>query len=110
MNKFEFKSQDSNHTTSDITYKEANESLPFYVSHADPDTICFTRKSEFESDLIRTLDWLSIDLDILKNANVLLHLYIHHPGQLIRSFGKPNFETHPKYDLQTYNNRIGYVC
>ena len=106
MYAFALETEDSIYTESIDNYKGENESLPFYTSYADPDTICFTRKSETEYGLIRKQDWLSLALDYLKRAKVNLQLYIHHPGQLIRSLGKPNFVTYPSNDLDNSNGKI----
>ena len=88
---FAFETQDSNDPASFDKHKRMNRNLPFYVSHIDPDQICFTRKSETNSNSFRKLDWVSLDSISLKELNVGLHLYIHHPGQITRSLGKPNF-------------------
>ena len=71
---------------------EDKDTMSFYVSYRDPNTICFSRKSEWESGLIRTQDRSWFDLQYLKKSQAHFQIYIHHPGQLIRSLGKPLFE------------------
>ena len=93
---FEFETYDAKLNGSIQKYKESMETIPLYLSYTDPDTLCFTRKSKFESKIIRTKDWLSLDLKYLKSIFGDLHIYIHHPGQLTRSLGSPNFVTEPR--------------
>ena len=75
--------------------ENANESSPFQLSYTDPDKVCFTRRSKDETGLIRIRDWLSLDWKNLRKAKVLLQIYVHHPGQLTRSIGKPDLEINP---------------
>ena len=104
LSSFKFTAQDS--TTSGSTLNTKNVSLPFYVTYADPDTICFSRKSEVKSGVIRVADKLYFDdLEYLKDAVTYIEIYVHHPGQLLRSLGKPNFEARGT-DLNKYNSRI----
>ena len=102
---FGFETQDEIHAKYGSS-KVANESLPFYVSYTDPDTICFTRKSETESYVIRKTDWLSLELAYLSDLHGIFNIYIHHPGQLLRSLGTPNFETIPYHELDEYNKKL----
>ena len=37
---------------------------------------------------------------------VVFHFYIHHPGQLIRSLGQPNFKTFTDMELDESNNKL----
>ena len=70
--------------------------IPFYVSHQDPGTICFTRRQDKDNGVIRTNDDLSLKgkmLDDRFDDKVVFKLYVHHPGQLIRSIRSPIFES-----------------
>ena len=71
------------------------EAVSFYSSYRDPDTACFSMISSDEIGIFRERDWMSLNLDKLNEAQVLLHTYIHYPGRLTRALGKPNFEIHP---------------
>ena len=53
---FALQTKELSPTAFNNSYKEERNSFPFYISHADPDTICFTRKSQAELGRIRTLD------------------------------------------------------
>lgn len=67
---------------------------PFYISYQTPDTICFTRNSSDELDSIRLHDWLSLNRSFLDHdqyRDVKLQIFIHYPGQLLRSFDNPSF-------------------
>ena len=57
---FALETKDSTHVGTIKNYKDENERMPFFVSYTDPDTVCFTRKSKFESDLIREMEWFSL--------------------------------------------------
>ena len=76
--------------------KEKQE-IPLDVSYSTPDMICFTRKStEAHDKTMRTYDWLLLNeslfsSEVYKNSN--FEVFMHHPGQLIRSFHKPVFKT-----------------
>ena len=75
--------------------EEKMEAKSFYSSYQDPDKACFTLKSTNEIGVFRERDWISLNLDKLNEANVIMHTYIHYPGRLTREIGKPNFEIHP---------------
>ena len=75
--------------------EENMEAESFYSSYRDPNTACFTLKSTNEIGIFRERDWISLNLDTLNEANVIIHTYIHYPGRLTREIGKPNFEIHP---------------
>ena len=73
----------------------SNKEWPFYTSHIDPTTICFTRKSTYVRTLIRKSDAVLFSLEKMKEWNRYLYfnVYAHHPGQLTRVFDKPIFST-----------------
>ena len=69
----------------------AKESMPFYISYQDPTKVCFTRRTEYKKGLIRKTDLLWLEkFEVLKvlSFRTKLTIYIHHHGQLIRSFNK----------------------
>lgn len=68
---------------------------PFYVSHTDPRTICFTQKSKYVQNLTRKNDVILLSLTRLKEWNkfMYLKLFAHHPGQLTRVLDTPIFNT-----------------
>ena len=76
-------------------WEDNMDATPFYRSYSDPDTACFSLKSTNEKGIFRERDWISLKLDKLIEAQVLIHAYIHYPGRLTREIGKPNFEIHP---------------
>ena len=68
---------------------------PFYVSHVEPKTICFTRKSMYVKDLILKSDLISMSLEKMKGWNQYLYfkVFVHHPGQLTRVLDTPIFSS-----------------
>ena len=91
IERFRFRTRERHQDKYHTEMKRDNESMPFYFSYADPDRICFTRKSEIEYGFVRITDDISINFDYLLESAADLEVYIHHPGQLTRSFGKPDF-------------------
>ena len=74
---------------------------PFYNSYQDPYFRCVTKSVEFIQSQILHYDYLVLDAlkmhDYMKNMSVFdetinLFLYVHHPGQLVREFGKQTFQ------------------
>ena len=69
---------------------------PFNVGFQTPGRICFSRSSNFVNDLIRSEDSLVLNTALMKNViyeNTVIEIYIHHPGQLIRSLVSPSFKS-----------------
>ena len=68
------------------------QDIPLYVSHQDPDRVCFTRRQEsgFGQDFQRIHDRIEFDPTELKG--VRFQLYVHHPSQFTRSMQTPAFE------------------
>ena len=69
--------------------------IPFNISYQSPDMICFARDSTYVQNLIRIEDVLTFDRNVMENnmysKNTEMRIYIHHPGQLIRSLAIPSF-------------------
>ena len=94
----EFKTQQDHHAKYFGKGKTGGklEYNPFYVGYQTYDEICFTRSSEYESDLIRVHDLISLDRNLLKpgtNLNLEIRIIVHYPGHLIRNFDKPSFRS-----------------
>ena len=65
--------------------------VPFYVGFQGPDIICFTRRSDDELGSIRLYDTISFDEPKMEKpmySTVEFQVFIHYPGQLIRSFDR----------------------
>ena len=80
---------------------EKNDTAPFYESYRDPYTCCITKHVKFTKSQILHYDYLVLNSqklqEFVKNVSnydntINLFLYIHHPGQLIREFGKHTFQ------------------
>ena len=74
--------------------KETLNGTPFNISHRTPDMICFARGSTYTSKLIRIEDLLIFNRILMRNsmyANTEIRVFIHYPGQLIRSLAIPTF-------------------
>ena len=72
------------------------EKPPFDIGYQTPDTICFSRKSNDVLNSIRMHDWLSLNRSVLNEErfhDTELQIFIHYPGQLLRSFDTPSFTT-----------------
>ena len=69
---------------------------PFHISYHSPDFICFARDSTFTTGLIRLEDSLTLNKTLMKNrmyADTKLVIFIHYPGQLIRSLDIASFSS-----------------
>ena len=100
-----FEAKNETQSISFLNHEQENESWPFFLSYADPDTKCFTRRQEYETDLIRTNDRIWMNLDYLKETKISIQVYFHHTGQLTRSLGKPYFNMYGM-ELDNSNSRI----
>ena len=69
--------------------------IPLQLSYQDSETICFTRKYVKKLRTLRLEDSIYLLQQELKRFDeyVMMKVYIHQPGQLIRSFDKPAYET-----------------
>ena len=70
--------------------------VPFEVHYTTPNTICFSRNAIEPSKTIRTVDWWLLNQSIFGNdlyRNAHFKMYFHYPGQLLRTFHNPFFET-----------------
>ena len=80
--------------------KNKSNSSPFYKSYQDPYHQCISKSVKFVRGQVLHHDYLVLNARNLHNyiAHVSndnttnLFLYVHHPGQLIREFGKQSFQ------------------
>ena len=82
----------------EISDKRAIRKPPFYVSYQSSKLFCLTRKHSDDLDVIRHYDSLTLEQDFL-DSNTNLKVFIHHPGQLLRSLDTPRLET-PLFRIQ----------
>ena len=70
--------------------------IPFDVGYNTPELICFTRKSTDSVKTIRSYDWLLFNQSLFNkkmHKSINFQIFIHHPGQLLRTFYKPVFKS-----------------
>ena len=95
---------EANFTRQDEAYntyysRNLEETPTFYISHEMPQIICFTRTSQNISKSPRAYDTLvlnhtAFDPDSLPKSlfeDTIIQIFIHYPGQLMRSLVKPSF-------------------
>ena len=63
---------------------------PFYISYQTQNLTCLTRESSPQLDLIRLNDSFTLDTSLLESKTEL-KIFIHYPGQLVRSFDSPSY-------------------
>ena len=83
---------------------------PMHVSHQTPDKICFSRNSNQALKTLRLHDMITIDSSIIRFYNeTQMDIFVHHPHQLIRSFGKAKYSvtfSHLQSILQDKNPKV----
>ena len=102
LNFYEFNTKNTDHA---LTWDgDVNGvTLPFYLSHQEPETICFTRRDEEKVGVIRTIDVISLTSLYNFHKKVSFKIYVHHPGQLVRNIDSPLFEsTMDAFDWKKY--------
>ena len=81
--------------------EQSKTNPPFYQSYHDPYFCCITKNVKFTKSQILHYDYLVLNAqklqDFVKNVSnydntINLFLYVHHPGQLVREFGKHTFQ------------------
>ena len=84
-----------------ITWQKSNQKIPFYKSCQDPYFYCITKSVKFKKNQSLHYDYLILNAHELyeytKNVSAYddttnLFVYVHHPGQLVREFGKQTFQ------------------
>ena len=69
---------------------------PFEIGFQAPDLICFTRVSNDHHNSVRLHDWFKFHRRTLEHEtfkNTEMKVFIHYPGQLMRSFDNPAFHS-----------------
>ena len=92
--KFEY--ENSSHTVKIETQEgqASVKSAPFHVGYHTPEMICFTRDSDDSVGSIRLHDDMNFNIPILNYSlywGTSMKLFVHYPGQLMRSMDNPNF-------------------
>ena len=92
-------------------HREPNTTLdsPFYPSYRDPYFSCITKDVAFVKNQILHYDYVVLNARKLysyvskfdNDTNIFLH--VHHPGQLVREFGKQTFQLN-RLDFQNAMN------
>ena len=80
-------------------HKNSNDTPPFYLSYQDPYFRCITKSIQFVAQQILHYDYLVLNsqdfsnfTSFAKDDSSNLFLYVHHPGQLLKEFGKQSFQ------------------
>ena len=90
---------------------------PFYKSYQDPYFSCITKSVGFVKNQILHYDYLVLNavgfLKYIRNATrhdntTNLFFYVHHPGQLLREFGKQTFQLNLLDFENAVNNTNNY--
>ena len=87
------KSTNDMHISKDSQNTSAFDSH-FYLAYQTPDTICFTRNEVDLLDTIRMNDLITLNSSIIGNHMFNgsdIQIFIHYPGQLMKSFDKPKY-------------------
>ena len=95
----EFTTEHSNDSLTLYSNINSNDDLPIYLSYQDPSTICFTRQDDKNLNIIRIEDSLNLLREELQKFHNRLRfkIFIHHPGQLLRGFDAPVFESEMRH-------------
>ena len=71
------------------TWQPNTKDHPFFKSYQDPYFICMTKKVKYVQNQLLNLGSLVIKASAFYKSNIEnLLVYMHHPGQLTRQFGK----------------------
>ena len=98
--------------SSTFTKQQGDEILaksPFTTTYHTPDIICFTRDSIHATGLIRLEDTFTLNNDLMNMEMYKateMQIFIHHPGQLIRSLDVPNFKS--SFDNYRYDKTLSF--
>ena len=106
----QFLTENPSDSLSIYSLNDSTTPFPFYVSYLDPARICYTRSNDQMPNSSRIEDNLSfhfyfkrpgfeepysfkeIGLKML-DQHLIMKIYIHHPGQLLRAFDSPVYES-----------------
>lgn len=82
---------------------------PFYRSYQDPYFTCMTKKVQFVKNQLLNLGSLVLNAPAFYKSNIEnLLVYMHHPGQLIRQFGKQILHLTPTNFKKALNGSDNY--
>ena len=92
----DFKTSKDNNTFyyEDETFHTAKP--PFFIGYQTTTMVCFTRKSDDVSKLIRISDTIALKKNVATKVNykdTRIKFIVHFPGQLLRSLDTPSFST-----------------
>ena len=100
--RIEFKAKNTNDSVMYDSDVDNGLKLPFYTSYQDPERVCFTRKNDRKDGIIRIEDILSLKDTLASKFNgtgsemTSFEFFVHHPGQLLRDFQNPIFQSSAK--------------
>ena len=79
--------------TNETGFQIHESNLQFYENPNLPRRYCLTRNNSREESraLIKNYDIIKLNKSLLMDQNVNLMMYIHHPGQLMRSYHKHDY-------------------
>ena len=69
---------------------------PFYISYQTSKRMCFTRESRDNLDSVRVRDNLYLDMSLIEST-VIVEMFFHYPGQLLRNLDSPSFTSDSHY-------------
>ena len=75
-----------------ISVKSDLKEMPLYLSYQSSKQFCLSRNQIYTLDVIRHYDYLTLGPSYL-DSNTILKVFIHLPGQLLRSIDTPRFST-----------------
>ena len=82
---------------------------PFYKSYQDPYFTCMTKQVKFVQNQLLNLGSLVLNAPAFYKSNIEnLLVYMHHPGQLIRQFGKQILHLTPTNFRKAMNGSNNY--
>jgi hypothetical protein len=82
---------------------------PFYISYQDPYFTCMTKNVKYVRNQLLNLGSLSLNASAFYQSKIEnLLVYMHHPGQLIRQFGKQILHLTPANFRKAMNGSNNY--
>ena len=89
-----FSYKDSEHNEAYLERSNGISNSYVHLSYQSPDTICFSRKDDDPLNSIRVQDLITLKMSIIKQfKHTKLTIFLHYPGQLMRSFHWPAYST-----------------
>ena len=121
----QFLTENHNDSLSIYRFNDSRTPLPFFLSYLDPGRICYTRNNDQKQNSSRIEDNVSFfyykyrrvylqraiynkDIGLyMLDQYLKMKIYIHHPGQLLRVFDSPVFES-KIMDLDTERRLLSF--